>query len=231
MMEVSAVSAPRHQTKQEFVYQTLRKAIMRAELAPGERLRTEDIAQRLGVSPIPVREALQLLQSERLVETIPHVGARVARVSHESVIEVFTVMEGLELVATRTAAARMTPSHLETLASLLRMMDQALENANYDEWGDLNTSFHLAIASMTGMSMLQEMTERALNQWDRVRRYYLKGVLTERLSQAQKEHHLIVQAVREQDYPALERLVRAHNQSALSAYMEYLSTAPIHTGA
>ncbi len=230
-MEVSAVSAPRHQTKQEFVYQTLRKAIMRAELAPGERLRTEDIAQRLGVSPIPVREALQLLQSERLVETIPHVGARVARVSHESVIEVFTVMEGLELVATRTAAARMTPSHLETLASLLRMMDQALENANYDEWGDLNTSFHLAIASMTGMSMLQEMTERALNQWDRVRRYYLKGVLTERLSQAQKEHHLIVQAVREQDYPALERLVRAHNQSALSAYMEYLSTAPIHTGA
>ncbi len=230
-MEVSAVSAPRHQTKQEFVYQTLRKAIMRAELAPGERLRTEDIAQRLGVSPIPVREALQLLQSERLVETIPHVGARVARVSHESVIEVFTVMEGLELVATRTAAARMTPSHLETLASLLRMMDQALENANYDEWGDLNTSFHLAIASMTGMSMLQEMTERALNQWDRVRRYYLKGVLTERLGQAQKEHHLIVQAVREQDYPALERLVRAHNQSALSAYMEYLSTAPIHTGA
>lgn len=230
-MEVAAVSAPRHQTKQEFVYQTLRKAIMRAELAPGERLRTEDIAQRLGVSPIPVREALQLLQSERLVETIPHVGARVARVSHESVIEVFTVMEGLELVATRTAAARMTPSHLETLASLLRMMDQALENANYDEWGDLNTSFHLAIASMTGMSMLQEMTERALNQWDRVRRYYLKGVLTERLSQAQKEHHLIVQAVREQDYPALERLVRAHNQSALSAYMEYLSTAPIHTGA
>ncbi|PLS81671.1 MAG: hypothetical protein CYG59_05505, partial [Chloroflexi bacterium] len=215
----------------EFVYQTLRKAIMRAELAPGERLRTEDIAQRLGVSPIPVREALQLLQSERLVETIPHVGARVARVSHESVIEVFTVMEGLELVATRTAAARMTPSHLETLASLLRMMDQALENANYDEWGDLNTSFHLAIASMTGMSMLQEMTERALNQWDRVRRYYLKGVLTERLGQAQKEHHLIVQAVREQDYPALERLVRAHNQSALSAYMEYLSTAPIHTGA
>ncbi len=230
-MEVSAVSAPRHQTKQEFVYQTLRKAIMRAELAPGERLRTEDIAQRLGVSPIPVREALQLLQSERLVETIPHVGARVARVSHESVIEVFTVMEGLELVATRTAAARMTPSHLETLTSLLRMMDQALENANYDEWGDLNTSFHLAIASMTGMSMLQEMTERALNQWDRVRRYYLKGVLTERLGQAQKEHHLIVQAVREQDYPALERLVRAHNQSAISAYMEYLSTAAINTGA
>lgn len=223
-MDVVTTPSPRHQTKQEYVYQTLRKAIMRAELAPGERLRTEDIAQRLGVSPIPVREALQLLQSERLVETIPHVGARVARVSHNSVVEVFTVMEGLEVVATRTAAAHLTPSHLETLTSLLQMTDQALEMGNYDEWSDLNTEFHLAIATMTGMSMLQEMTERALNQWDRVRRYYLKGVLIERLAQAQKEHHLIVQSMREQNYPVLEQLVRNHNQGALSAYMEYLSS-------
>lgn len=223
-MEIATTSTPRHQTKQEFVYQTLRNAIMRAELAPGERLRTEDIAQRLGVSPIPVREALQLLQSERLVETVPHVGARVARISHDSVIEVFTVMEGLELVATRTAAARMTLAHFETLTSLLQTMDQALEVGNYDEWSDLNTSFHLTIASMTGMSMLQEMTARALNQWDRVRRYYLKGGLTQRLVQAEKEHHLIVQAMRSQDYPALERLVRDHNQGALTAYAEHFST-------
>ncbi len=222
-LETVTTQAPRHQTKQEFVYRTLRKAIMQAELLPGERLRTEDIAQRLGVSPIPVREALQLLQSERLVEMIPHVGARVARIAQESIIEVFTVMEGLELVATRTAAARMTPSHLETLASLVQMMDRALENGNYDEWGDLNTSFHLAISSMTGMSMLQEMTQRALNQWDRVRLYYLKSVLTERLGQAQNEHHLIVQAMSTQEYAALERLVRDHNQGALSAYMKYLS--------
>jgi DNA-binding GntR family transcriptional regulator len=226
VMEAVTKSAPRHQTKQEFVYHTLRNAIMRAELAPGERLRTEDIAQRLGVSPIPVREALQLLQSERLVETVPHVGARVARVSHESVIEVFTVMEGLELVASRTAAGRLTPAHLQTLDSLLQLMDQALESGNYDEWSDLNTSFHLTIANMTGMAMLQEMTERALNQWDRVRRYYLKGGLTQRLGQAQKEHHLIVQAMRDQKYSALERLVRVHNQDALKAYMEYLSNAP-----
>ena len=227
-MKTVSPQAPRHQTKQEFVYRTLRNAIMQAELPPGERLRTEDIAQRLGVSPIPVREALQLLQSERLVEMIPHVGARVARVSGDSVIEVFTVMEGLELVATRTAAARMTPAHLEKLTSLLQKMDHALELGNYDEWSDLNTAFHLAIASMTDMVMLQEMTERALNQWDRVRRYYLKGVLTERLAQAQKEHLLIVESVRDQDYPVLERLVREHNQGALTAYMDYLATAAIN---
>ena len=100
-------------TKQAFVYQTLHSAIMRGELAPGARLRTGDIAQRLGVSVIPVREALQMLHSERLVESAPHVGARVARISRDSIIEVFTVMEGLELVATRTAAERMTPTHID----------------------------------------------------------------------------------------------------------------------
>jgi DNA-binding GntR family transcriptional regulator len=230
-MESRGTAPARHQTKQEFVYQTLRKAIMRAELAPGERLRTEDIAQRLGVSPIPVREALQLLQSERLVETTPHVGARVARVSHSSIVEIFTVIEGLELVAARTAAAQMTPACLRELTSLLELMDQALELGNYDQWSDLNTEFHRAIVSITGMSMLQEMTERALNQWDRIRRYYLKGALTQRLGEAQKEHHLIVQALRDQDYATLERLVRDHNQGALAAYTEYFSDAATRSAA
>lgn len=224
-MQAPSTLAPRPATKQEFVYQTLRSAIMHGELAPGERLRTEDIAQRLGVSLIPVREALQLLQSERLVESTPHVGARVARISHASIIEVFTVMEGLELVATRTAAERMTPAHAQELASLLAAMDAALASGNYNEWSELNTQFHRAIAGMTNMPMLQEMTDRALGQWDRVRRYYLKDVLVHRLTQAQDEHRAIVQAMGDQNYALLEQLVTQHNQSALAAYTEYLSNA------
>lgn len=196
---------------------------MRGKLVPGERLRTEEIAQQLGVSPIPVREALQLLQSERLVENVPHVGARVARLSHDSVREVFTVLAGLEWVATRTAAERMTPADFQQLTSLLASMDTALEAGNYDEWGDLNTVFHRAIVGMTGMPMLQEMTARALDQWDRIRHYYLKGALTQRLNQAQEEHRLIVKAMREQDYPRLEQLVRDHNQAALASYTAYLA--------
>jgi len=228
-MQATPTLAQRPATKQEFVYQTLRSAIMRGELAPGERLRTEDIAQRLGVSLIPVREALQLLQSERLVESTPHVGARVARISCASIIEVFTVMEGLELVATRTAAERMTPTHEQELTSLLASMDRALASGKYDEWSDLNTQFHLVIAAMTGMPMLQEMTDRALGQWDRVRRHYLKDVLVHRLAQAQEEHRVLVQAMRAQNYALLEQLVKEHNQGALAAYTEYLTHATTST--
>ena len=98
-----------YRTKQEFVYETLRDAIMRCELGPGQRLVIDELARRLEVSAIPVREALQLLQSEGLVANVPHVGATVSLISRESIAEVFSVMEGLEIVATRSAAERMTP--------------------------------------------------------------------------------------------------------------------------
>ena len=73
----------RHRTKQEFVYETLREAIMRCELGPGRRLVIDELARQLEVSAIPVREALQLLQSEGLVTNVPHVGATVSPVSRE----------------------------------------------------------------------------------------------------------------------------------------------------
>jgi DNA-binding GntR family transcriptional regulator len=225
-MRAATPPEQRYRTKQEFVYQSLRDAIMRGDLEPGQRLRIEDIAQRLGVSPIPVREALHKLQSERLVENIPHVGATVARISKESIIELFTVMEGLELVATRTAVQRLTPALVQQLHEMLAAMDQAVEAAAYDGWADLNTEFHCAIVRVTGMPMLEEMTERVLNQWDRVRRYYIKDVLVFRLAQAQHEHKLIVQAMVDRDYARLEQLVREHNQGALAAYTHYLADKP-----
>src|SRR4028118_1570682 len=223
MMRASTVSEQRSRTKQEFVYQSLRESIMRGDLKPGERLRIEDIAQRLGVSPIPVREALHMLQSERLVENIPHVGATVAKISKASIIEVFTVMEGLELVATRTAAQRLTSADRQRLDERVEAMDRAVESDAHNQWSDLNTEFHLAIVRIADMPMLQEMTERVLNQWDRVRRYYLKDVLVFRLVHAQHEHRLIVQAMIDHDYEQLSQLVRQHNQGALAAYTEYLA--------
>jgi len=74
----------RFRTKQEYVYQALRGAILRGELAPGQRLVIDQIGRRLQVSAIPIREALQLLQSEGLVLSAPHVGSTVAPISTPS---------------------------------------------------------------------------------------------------------------------------------------------------
>lgn len=222
-MRLEIASGARYQTKQDLAYTTLRNAILRCSIAPGERLVIEEIARELAVSPIPVREALHLLQSEGLVEMVPHVGATVARISPSSIVEVFTVMEGLEIVATRSAAERMTPEQLLRLTDLLVEMDAALTSNQSEHWADLNSRFHRSISQITAMPMLQEMTHRAFDRWDRLRRYMFRNVLIHRTEQAQHEHHGIVAAMRDHDYPLLEQLVKLHNQGALAAYTTYLT--------
>lgn len=213
-------------TKQQFVYQTLRDAILRCTLTPGQRITTEETARQLAVSPIPVREALHQLQAEGLVVTIPHTGTVVAPISRDAVVEVFSVLEGLEVVASRIAAERLTDVGTQTLTTLLAQMDEAIRDLRYDDWSDLNSRFHLGIARITGMPMLQEMTARALDHWDRVRRFYFVGVLRPRAEQSQQEHHSLVRLMRDHDGPGLEQVVKIHNRGALAAYMEYIAAHP-----
>src|SRR4051794_7885117 len=193
----SSPVAARHQTKQEFVYRTLREALLTCELQPGERLVIDDLARRLGVSIIPVREALQMLQGEGLVVTVPHAGATVAPISRESIVDVFSVLEGLEVVATRLVAQQHAPAALNTLERLVRTMDEASEGRRFEEWADLNTRFHHAIAVATGLPLLEEMTNRTLGRWDRIRRYFFNGVLSHRVEAAQREHRAMLAALQD----------------------------------
>ncbi len=224
-MPLTVRKRARHRTKQEFVYRTLRRGIMRCELAPGERLVIDDVARRLGVSAIPVREALQTLQSEGLVTNVPHVGATVTPISRESIVEVFAVLEGLEVVAGRAAARHAQPADVEALSAIARELDVALAAGRHEDWADLNTQFHLTLSRGARMPMLLEMMERVLDHWDRLRRFYFTGVLAHRLEQAQREHHAVVDALRRSDARALEGILREHNQGAMEAYTAYLQSA------
>lgn len=223
-MRLAVPKGTQHRTKGEFVYRTLRDAIVKCELPPGERLVIDDLARRLQVSSIPVREALQLLQSEGLVLMVPHVGATVAPISRESVTEVFTVMEGLESVAARAAAERARPEDLDELHEIVTAMDRALAAEAHEQWAELNTRFHATISRLTGMPLLQEMMERVLDRWDRVRRFFFAGVLVHRAQQAQKEHHELLEAMRAKDLARLEETIREHNRGALEAYAIFLDS-------
>jgi DNA-binding GntR family transcriptional regulator len=223
-MRLAVPKGTQHRTKGEFVYRTLRDAIVKCELLPGERLVIDDLARRLQVSSIPVREALQLLQSEGLVLMVPHVGATVAPISRESVTEVFTVMEGLERVAARAAAQRARAEDLDALQEIVALMDRALATDAHEQWAELNTRFHATISRLTAMPLLQEMMERVLDRWDRVRRFFFSGVLVHRAQQAQKEHHALLDAMRRQDWTRLEQTICDHNRGALADYTAFLES-------
>lgn len=212
----------RHVTKQQYVYETLREAIVRCELPPGERLVIDELARRLDISIIPVREALRLLESEGLVFSVAHVGATVAPISRHSIVEVFTLLEGLETVSARAAALAADDADLSELEALVDEMDAALAADHQDAWAELNSRFHLAICSVSGMPMLEQMLGRALDHWDRVRRHFFTGVLARRADIAQSEHRDMLAHIRAGDADASEQLARIHNRGALAAYTAYL---------
>jgi len=129
-MPLAASRDSRHRTKQEFVYRTLRDAIIRCELPPGERLVIDDLARQLAVSAIPVREALQLLQSEGLAVNVPHVGATVAPISRESIVEVKKVVWPTRKETIQTTAAVF--AFVVVMAVYLWVSDKALEWVLYE---------------------------------------------------------------------------------------------------
>ena len=219
------LTASPHLTKQQYAYQTLRQAILKGTIAPGARLVIDDLARRFAISIIPVREALRLLESEGLLTSVAHVGATVAPISRASVLEVFTLLEGLEVVSTRTAAARIDAAALDRLAAIVDGMDQALASGRVQRWALLNTRFHLAISAETEMPLLHQMLQRTFDHWDRIRRFYFRGVLIHRARVAQADHHAMLTAMRVRDLAALELVCRRHNQAALAAYTSYLDAS------
>ena len=224
-MTMAAPGALRHVTKLQFAYATLREAIIRCELKPGERLVIDDLARRFDVSSIPVREALRILESEGLVVSVAHTGTTVAPVSRQLVIEVFAILEGLETVSGRAAALAITDEGLARLELLVDRMDRALSGNRPGTWAELNTEFHLAISTLSAMPMVDQMLRRALDHWDRVRRYFFSGVFARRAEAAQREHRQMLVQLRARDVEGIERTMRAHNRGALQAYMTYLDVA------
>jgi DNA-binding GntR family transcriptional regulator len=205
-------------TKQQAIYRQLKDRILEGDLVPGQRLIIEELAKESGLSIIPVREALQMLQSERLVEIRPHAGATVSSIAPENIEEVFTILEGMEAVTVRRIATRRPPGLEKKLGDLIAQMDLAQKKHDVEKWSALNIKFHLAMSEATGMPWLHEITERLLDNWDRIRRHFFRGGIEHRFDDAQKEHHGILQALRKGKADQVEKLVRQHNQRAFRHY-------------
>ncbi len=211
-------------TKQQAIYQHLKNRILEGKLPAGQRLIIDEIAAEMGLSIIPVREALQLLQSERLVEIRPHAGAIVSPITPENIEEVFTILEGVEAVTARRIARIRPPGLTARLETLITQMDRAERRHDLEKWSALNMEFHLAMSAATGMPWLHEITGRVLSNWDRIRRHFFREGNMHRFAEAQKEHHAILKALSKGDADHAEKLVREHNRKAFHHYQFLQST-------
>jgi DNA-binding GntR family transcriptional regulator len=203
-------------SKKKLVTETLRNAILNGELIPGTRLVIEDLAKQLGVSPIPVREALQQLDADGYVAIEPYLGARVAPIEAESVVEVFSLLETMEVVSSRAACQHMTDADFNVLEEILVGMDSLVGDPEL--WSQENRHFHKFICDKSGTRLIGSLMSKVLDHWDRLHRYFLTDVFLRRLPQAQREHWKILKTLRTRDPAETEVVIREHAQASIAAY-------------
>ena len=206
----------RVQSKNELVYESLRAAIIQGEIAPGQRLVIDELANQLGVSQIPVREALRQLEADGFIIIQPHVGATVTEIQASLITEIFGLLEAMEIISGQAACERLTQEDWRALERHLTWMDSLVDDP--DTWSHANVAFHQLVCDRAGTPLVNKMMDKALAHWDRLRSYYqLKDVFAQRLADAHQQHWEMLAAIRNRDCASLAEIVRVHNQAALAA--------------
>jgi DNA-binding GntR family transcriptional regulator len=194
-----------HATATDFVLDTIRTEILGGRHAPGSTLRQEELAERLGVSRMPVREALKRLEAEGLVDVLPSRRVRVAPLSPGEVQDVYDLRAALEPLAIRLAVPRLRSAHLRDAAHALQEAD---EEGDATTFGARNTRFHLALMEPCERPRLLSMVTSLLDVSDRYQRAALHDDAHNEL--VRDEHHRLLTAAREGDAEAAAQAAAQH---------------------
>jgi DNA-binding GntR family transcriptional regulator len=185
----------------------LRDLILHDELKPGDRIGQEMIAERLGASRLPVREALRMLEAEGLTEHEPNKGARVPKLSMHEVDVIYRMRERLEPLALAESLPLLTDDDLAGLEDVQRRIEQ---NTDLDRFLDLDREFHLGTYSGCHIDPLNAMVTRLWNSTQHYRRAYVAMGDQARMWIVNSEHRLILDAVVRRDSTDAERFLEGH---------------------
>src|SRR5450756_70605 len=203
-----SLTMPEYKAKAQLVYDEIRRAIQEGDLKPGDRLIAEELAAHLHVSRMPVREAIQRLQLEGLVDMIPYRGATVAMVTREQLKQLFSVRAVLEGLASREAAILATAQDIARLEAMYRLMERAVQGGDTEGQLARNREIHAILWQVTGNALLQSM---AAGLFDSIERYRLQLMRLPSIPEgALAEHREIIDAIASHDPERAERLTRAH---------------------
>jgi DNA-binding GntR family transcriptional regulator len=190
------------------VYDYLREEILADRLTPGTLLSEVALAQSLGISRGPIREALGRLASEGLVTIRPRRGAVVRELSSEEFVEAYQLREALETMAVRLAVPKLGPEHVEELQRLTDEMAAHAERGDLGGFFDANTAFHRRFFEIAGNRMLDEVYRQL---GDRIDRYRLRSLeLRGNLQRSVVEHRAILRAAKAGKVERAVHLVSEH---------------------
>jgi DNA-binding GntR family transcriptional regulator len=205
--------------KQERTYTILRDRIHSGSFAPLERLNIDALARELGVSPIPVREALRRLEAEGWVRFTPNVGAVVSPVDSTSWEQAMVALAILEGAASAEAQQNMRRSDLTRLRKIAAGMEEAAAHADPLRFSKLNRSLHAAIVSRCPNTYLIELLDQTNARLDRVRSTMFV-YLPHRSEEALGEHLRLIELLQSGTKEEVEAYARWHKLRTVEAYRE-----------
>jgi len=192
----------------DVVFKTLRQAILKGDLKPGERLMEIQLANKLGVSRTPIREAIRKLELEGLVLMIPRKGAEVAKITEKSLRDVLEVRRALERLAVRLVCERITPEGVAELKQAARDFENILESDDITRVAEADVAFHDVIYFATDNRKLIQILSNLQEQMYRYRVEYLKRV--EAHDQIIMEHNKLIEAIENGDKESAASFISIH---------------------
>jgi DNA-binding GntR family transcriptional regulator len=201
----------------------LRRRIAGSALLPGQRLDEVALADDLGISRTPLREALKVLSAEGLVEVRPRRGCYVAELGPADLEEIFPIMALLEGEVAREATAKAGPADLKRLDQLHASLERHAASGDVDRYYEVNYAFHDALQAIAGNRWLQHVIGdlRKLLKLSRHRSLRLEG----RLGASLAEHRALMAALHERDGRRAERVMKAHLLAQLAALRDLVARA------
>jgi DNA-binding GntR family transcriptional regulator len=202
-------AGPRYRTATEYVEAALKAAILSGKLVGGTPLRQEELAEVFGVSRMPVREALRQLETQALLDFVPHKGAVVTEISAQDAADSFAIRRALEPAALRLSIPELDEDDFARARGLIADMDS---EGDLGRMGELNRRFHMSLYARAGRPKLLALVEQQLAAGDRYVRFVLAAKGREHMSQETHRGMLAAAAARDVE-------------SALAILDEHLSAA------
>lgn len=203
----------------EIVFETIRNAIVSGDLKPGERVMEVQMAESLGVSRTPVREAIRKLELEGLIIMLPRKGAYVADLSVKDLTEVMEIRASLEGLAAGLASVRIDAAEIEELEIYALKFHKSIEE-DVDVLILRDFEFHEAVFKASRNERLIQLNNNLIEQVQRFREMYHKKV--NKPKETSKEHYAIVEAISNGDVDRAEKLARVHIENTEKAILKMM---------
>jgi len=222
--KLSPIKLENYKPLREIVFETLREAIINGTLKPGERLMEVQLAEDMGVSRTPVREAIRKLELDGFVLMVPRKGAYVAGISTKEIADVFEVRAALESLAAGLAAERITDEELGDLQRLMVGVNISSEAGDLERVVQSDTDFHDLIFKASRNNRLVQIINKLREQIQRFRSTSLS--YPGRIKETIEEHKKLLGAISDRDIELARNVAREHIENAENSMLEALRGHP-----